>query len=133
MITILLEKIKALLTELKTNIENIKPSIDYSTNETEIGTWINNKKIYRKTIYATSTNEIDLSSLHIDEFIGFDYGGSIYKGSNNVYYPITFYQSSSARCTIFYEYGRSKLNFAAGTNPSTSFIYITIIYTKKEV
>lgn len=132
MITILLEKIKALLTELKTNIENIKPTIVYSTNETEIGKWIDGKKLYRKTIYATSTDDIDLTSLHIDKFIGFDYGGSIYKGSNNAYYPITFYQSSSAKCTIYYQDGVHLLKFAAGTNPSTSFIYITILYTKTE-
>lgn len=50
MITILLEKIKALLTELKGNIENINTSIDFSTDEKIIGKWIDNRPLYSKVI-----------------------------------------------------------------------------------
>ena len=58
MITILLEKIKVLLSELKTNIENMpKGGLDYSLQETEIGTWIDGRKVYRKVIYKESIRD----------------------------------------------------------------------------
>lgn len=51
MITILLEKIRAQLEALKSNIENIKPSSDYSLTEQKIGTDIDGRDIFMKTIY----------------------------------------------------------------------------------
>lgn len=86
MITILLEKIKALLIELKTNIENMpKGGGDYSTDEVECGTWIDGKKIYSKTMEFTTLNSGDnyknppIPMTEIDKFI--DYDGYLY--SNN--------------------------------------------------
>lgn len=65
MITILLEKIKALLSELKTNIENMpKGGLDYSLQETEIGTWIDGRKVYRKVIYKESIRDGNVSIEH---------------------------------------------------------------------
>ena len=50
MITILLEKIKALLSELKTNIENLPDRvISFSSDEKIVGTWIDGSPLYSKT------------------------------------------------------------------------------------
>lgn len=70
MITILLEKIKALLTELKTNIENIKPSSDYSLTEQKIGTDTDGADIFMKTIHDDTQLVMSSSrSYTIDEDI----------------------------------------------------------------
>ncbi|MBO7131781.1 hypothetical protein J6V85_00755 [Candidatus Saccharibacteria bacterium] len=68
MITILLEKIKALLIELKSNIENIKPTSDYSLSEKKIGTDIDGKDIFMKTIHdIEQMNSSATRSYTIDE------------------------------------------------------------------
>ena len=56
MITILLEKIKSLLSELKTNIENIdvNSSNEYSFDEKIIGKWVDGTNVYRKCFRFTS-------------------------------------------------------------------------------
>lgn len=69
MITILLEKIKALLSELKTNIENINTSTEFSTNETIIGKDIDGATLYSKTFVNTTTI---LSQTDWDFNIGYD-------------------------------------------------------------
>ena len=72
MITILLEKIKALLLELKSNIENIKPNSDYSTNELEIGTWVNGEKLYKKSYVLANSVYITTSNFSIPDVTNTD-------------------------------------------------------------
>lgn len=68
MITILLEKIKALLTELKTNIENFKPFIDYSTQEHVIGKWIDGvTDVYEITLTSNTDFYSNFKLLEFNE------------------------------------------------------------------
>lgn len=94
MITILLEKIKALLIELKYNIEHWDPSEQYSTEEKEIGHWLNDEKLYRKTFYSDTrvgykkNTELVLNDVIPDNInivsteciynVSYEYGGKIY-------------------------------------------------------
>ena len=74
MITILLEKIKVLLIELKTNIENLPVGIDiYSTTPTKIAKWIDNSDVYRIVMPVTSENEFSLPTRWGDSAILTDF------------------------------------------------------------
>lgn len=78
MITILLENIKALLSDMKTNIENIKPSSDYSLTEQKIGTDTDGRDIFMKTIHddtelvMSSTRSYTIDDDVNTEVIGID-------------------------------------------------------------
>lgn len=63
--------------EVSTNLEQLKTDVTnsnvYSTEETKVGTWIDGKPIYRKTIVIEAIasggqTSIDVSSLNIDTF-----------------------------------------------------------------
>lgn len=81
MITILLEKIKALLTELKTNIENINTSIDFSTDEKIIGKWIDNRPLYYK-VYVLP-NDLSVGSSWVPTGCIVPYADNIHMGFVN--------------------------------------------------
>lgn len=133
MITILLEKIKALLSELKTNIENIKTTIDYSTDEVEIGKWIDGKTLYRKTLTTAdmTDGDFDVTSLNIDTFVGFD--SASYLSSNRNITPINYYRSGSDICVCRYQPANKLITCYIGTGMSIYSMFVTILYTKTEV
>ena len=98
----------------------------YSTTETRIGTWINNKPLYRKVITGTTADgdtTIDLSSLNIDLIVNM----KGVAGNSGDYKPINFY---------FYGYSiSSRYSFGtmyvwASTPYANLPFYLTVEYTK---
>lgn len=113
-----------------TNINNsITTKTTYSTTETVVGTWINNKPIYRKivarNITATNHTTISLSSLNIDELLTVK---SINKKvSDDFTFYDNFFDSSEEKITLHYKNDIIEFWTATGTN-YTSTVWIE--YTK---
>lgn len=113
-----------------TNINNsITTKTTYSTTETVVGTWINNKPIYRKivarNITATNHTTISLSSLNIDELLTVK---SINKKvSDDSTFFDNFFDSSNEKITLHYRNDIIEFWTATGTN-YTSTVWIE--YTK---
>ena len=112
----------------------INDRVVYSTTE-EVATgetWIDGKPIYRKvfttTVEATSTKDIDLSSLNFYE-AWVDHGNSFsHYGGRSSSSAVVFYASSS-------DYGLCYLNTLGNLtinnhNPNPRTFYVTIKYTK---
>lgn len=118
-------------------------NIYYSTDEMVIGTWIDDRTLYRKTFSTTmpetitdgttSTNKIDLSSLNINEVVNIN---SIAK-KDSLYVPLQ-YVWHSGESTIYHStitYNASDKSLEISTNGeawSNVLVYVTIEYTKAE-
>lgn len=132
MITILLEKIKALLSELKTNIENIKSSIDYSETEREIGKWIDGTPLFEKTIVHKNITRLqnaqDYSTGITDNIKVVSFEGII-KASDKSY-PVPF--ATAAGISILYNEASGYLVTKGNDTFDNVDLYITIRYIKVE-
>lgn len=109
--------------------DSFKENNIYSTTETVVGTWVNNKPIYRKVvarnITATNGTNISLSSLNIDELLKIK---SINKKvSTNFTFYDNFFDSSEEKITLHYKNDIIEFWTATGTN-YTSTVWIE--YTK---
>ena len=138
--TILLEKVKALLSELKENLKNI--GTKYSKTEHKIGKWIDGKDIFEITKVATNLSIdtgykiediLDTTNINVINMFGFceTISGS---GVNRVLIGNDLYSSGSAKAI-----GTRIANNTHGVaiyNKSGMTItayYITIQYIKTEV
>lgn len=104
----------------------------YSTEEKIIGTWIDGKPIYRKSLnYVTSSTNFtaDISSLNIDKiFIDFSHS---YFEQGDFSLPLGIYGSSTDWNRPFYNKNTKTLYFQFGSVYTMSKdIWITINYTK---
>lgn len=109
--------------------DSFKENNIYSTTETVIGTWVNNKPIYRKivarNITATNHTTISLSSLNIDELLTVK---SINKKvSDDSTFFDNFFDSSNEKITLHYRNDIIEFWTGTGTN-YTSTVWIE--YTK---
>lgn len=142
MITILLEKIKALLSELKSNIENIKTSIDYSMDEQIVGTWTEDgitHDVYRKSFHVKELNysgnyEIVHGITNIKAILN-GFGSCTIDGNteNALFSP--FARCSTDNASIGFQIVTKTsifiwINTAFGTRPTD--LYVTIDYLKNE-
>ena len=127
MITILLEKIKALLIELKTNIENIKPNNNYSTNEVEIGTWTDGSKLYKKSYVLANSVYITTSNFSIPDVTNTD-------DMKWITY-CEFTRLNSGYVSLSCAKGSGGLSFKTDYNQVTAPAgsVLTLYYTKNEV
>lgn len=101
----------------------IEPNLhEYSTQEKVIGTWIDSKPIYEKTIFTNNSNT-DLSELNIETVI--DY---YFSNTNRWYAPSNYYGSSTDRYISYYDKDSKNIVISSGWGFINT--YITIQYTK---
>ena len=106
----------------------------YSNDEKRIGTWIDGKPIYQKTIVGktpprTGINTViaDVSSWNIDKVISFE-GIFMPGGSTNI--PINYYFSSNNYAMVHIN-DQSELTMILGfSEQDNKDVYITVRYTK---
>lgn len=108
------------------NVEN------YSTTETKIGTWYNNKPLYRKVIalsnITSSTSNADfedLSSLNIEE-VAHLYG-YYYAGGNK--FSVPFQDSEQNYCVMFVS-SANKLRGRIVNSSGSIYARVVVEYTK---
>lgn len=107
----------------------------YSTTERVVGTWIDGKKRYRKTLQATIGSDgkanIDCTSLNIDVVTAIQGIIAIQQTSLN-YTPLFFKNtgSTSYSTSCYYNGGNKSVVFDCTTGYSGGTAYVTIEYTK---
>lgn len=104
----------------------------YSTEEQRIGTWIDGKPLYRKTLVyngaVTGANYIDLTSLNY-EFIVIKEASFI--RSNFIFSPVRYNaQSANDLIEVFIDNTQKKMNINIGSAWNNTNCYVTIQYTK---
>ena len=105
---------------------------DYSTNEHVVGTWIDGRNVYEKTIYFGNLPNNDKKNVahgivNLDKVISFS--GFAYYSSYILSIPKTAIESSSWGIDIFIENADS-ITIQTGQNRSSFVAYVTIQYTK---
>lgn len=130
------------MNDLQDNVENaisssettlkglINDKIKYSTTETEIGTWIDNKKIYRKVINTGQISSTTKSVAHNISNLSFVinmFGVAIEAG---VYYTLPRISNSNTDRQIAVKCDTTNVYLEAGTNANFSDSYVVIEYTK---
>ena len=114
-------------------------SMNYSTDEQVVGTWIDGKPIYQKTFTGTctipkanntSTYLLDLTSLNIENDISID--GYFNEGDNKIpMNGISVWDSATFAIGTHYSYTQKKLSVHNVWSPITNGSYtITLRYTK---
>lgn len=110
----------------------VNTNIYSETNEQEIGTWIDGKKIYRKVITKTvssASDSIDLTSLNIDTLIS-QKGFNIQTESNTRNQTeIPIYVASNDYAFTFYRNTTKVLELRCGNTTYGNFTII-LEYTK---
>lgn len=101
---------------------------DYSLEEKEIGTWVDGKKIYRKTIFLVGTfsaesSTVVMSDSDIDTIINM-YGITV---NDNIFQTTIPYSYPNQNMAIYRHNG----NIYYYTKINISNVYITLEYTKK--
>lgn len=119
-------------------IKAVEPGEVYSTSERIVGTWIDGKPIYQKTVTKTlsittdktqTSNDIDVTSLAIDKLIKID---AFVSGSNFTRYSTDIWGSNMEYLfEAFYQndYKNLRLTINRSTFDGTT-AYVTIRYTK---
>ena len=108
-------------------------SIDYSTTEQEIGTWIDGKPLYQKTIVVTDSfsstkNYTDNDIASAEMLIIYD-GYYVSSTSEGTYYlPLNYTESSYNTYTGYREYNHNIFMRCNGF--SSSKCVVTVRYTK---
>ena len=137
MITILLEKIKALLIELKSNIQNISSDVNYYETETKGGLWIDGSQIYRKVIKidnpelgGTDYKSFNHNITHLDRIIS---ATASAKNSTYFYAPSTLQNQTESN--YFWLSWINSTQFQLRTKSITGIEKVCVIleYTKTEV
>lgn len=119
---------------------------DYSTDEMIIGTWIDGKPIYQKTVHISnmnitvqnsgeaSTELTDLASLNINSVVNLIVGSCNWGGTGRVQLPVCLINNSvSISVDYTYNYDTKKLSirhFRSSSSTVISDFYVTIQYTK---
>lgn len=106
----------------------------YSNDEKRVGTWIDGKPIYQKTIVGktpsstgVNTTIVDVSSWNIDKVILFE-GTFMPGGSTSI--PINYYYSPNNYAMVHIN-DQDKLTMILGFSEHTNKdVYITVRYTK---
>lgn len=118
------------LNDLQDNVEEaIDSTSNYSTNETVVGKWINNKPIYRKVVTGTTTssgNDTNVTTISNLDILLNIYGGII---ANNYFNPIGLY-TSSTNYVSGYAYQNGSVSLRHTDNYQNKDYYCIIEYTK---
>lgn len=149
MITILLSKIRDLLIELKTNIQNIETSFSYSETEHKIGKWFDGSDVYeialkntsgdRVIIYPQSTNEFAVTGI-TDKYVSDIYPNIDIFISGNFIESEKVTDDSYLRINnICFNFNTKTGKFSKYPNPDVGYMgyqinkdsYFIIRYTKK--
>ena len=114
------------------------PAVHYSTDEQVVGTWIDGKTLYEKTVVSTSalnqgtTNQIDLGTTNVKDFVSVE--GFASYGSNNSYVPLPYGDRANSNICITTITKSGTANIYIGpdyASPSTiNLVIITVRYTK---
>lgn len=106
------------------------PAHHYSTDEQIVGSWIDGKPVYEKTLNFTPNDrsyEVNLSSLNIDNFISVS--GFVKQTSGNVV-PLLYGTGGSDYAFPYYYTTGQVLKVAYGGDYNSAPWYVTIRYTK---
>ena len=114
--------------------ENLYPNCldKSSTSEHLTGRWIDNKLVYEKTIYFTTSNDCNLYVNHGLSSIADKYWINMEKSfvfGNNESLPVVWYYSASdwARAWL----NSTDIRFRSPASLGSRTVYITIQYTKR--
>lgn len=134
------KKIEKKCNQLAQEISNIEKEIKnierYSTEEQEVGFWINNKTIYKKTIYINGlpnantefftifTEDSNIDKIWIDESASF-----ILTEDENEQLPVNWYYSPSG-ASIMTSILNKNIRIITSDDKSKTKAYITVKYTK---
>lgn len=116
-----------------TNYVNTKSLEVYSTTETRIGTWTDNKPLYRKVLPITTPNST--SNTQIETFDSTyniqNYYGKVLIASSQQFLDINFYFSAEYNIATYVIQNTHAINMKVGSNSYTSQDgYIILEYTK---
>lgn len=120
------------------NVNQIKSAINnmstYSTTEEVVGTWINNKPIYRKTInFGALPNNTTKSVNHNISSLDYvtDIKGVAYNSNSSLYVPLPHVNVYGANYGLEVYMDNTKVYIIAASDMSAyNNSYITIEYTK---
>lgn len=127
--------ISTILTDINTNTTNIQKINDsevYSTSEVETNkTWVNGKKIYRKSFIVdlTSTSMNVPHDISNFETILLNESMSIYK-KNNIFIPLNYFYSTSDYSRVIVNNTDIQIRNTLSGTISDWTAYITLEYTK---
>lgn len=108
----------------------VNSKLNYSTDETVVGKWIDNKPLYRKVFKITNTNNpdinysLDVSSLNIERMVKLN--GFTYSASFGQYIDFYMYNVNAGGGFMYYDGNTISYNF----HWSADEVYIIIEYTK---
>lgn len=105
----------------------------YSLEETVVGTWIDGKPIYRKTILYTvgcSKTTVDSTVLSLPNISLIQTYGKATSKNYNVEYSVPFVDLDGWMAIVRYEYGNIQLRHKWFDDTDTFTLNITIEYTK---
>lgn len=110
-------------------------SVDYSTTEQQIGTWVDGKPLYQITLTASGgsgVRNIDISSLNVDTFCGIDSRGTYGVRSDNGQVVTANYTNpySASYAMAFITSGDKRTLELSVNSFDISSYAVTIIYTK---
>ncbi len=103
---------------------------NYSQNETEIGTWIDGKKLYRKVYIQSTSNPIDISHLNYDYIQVSSRIYFKYIPDNNYYWRETYCVNATNMFMEYINYTTNTLVYAVGSNMVAEKIITIVEYTK---
>lgn len=106
------------------------PPLIYSTDEREIGVWIDGKPLYQKTLNFQPTSgayTIDLSSLSIDKIT--DMSGVIVETNGNIA-PISYFTASSDYSAPYFTVSGNIMHARYAGNWNSGTWLFTLQYTK---
>lgn len=116
--------------------EDFQPII-YSTDEREVGVWIDGKPLYQKTIELTNTTintlvNIDLSSYDIDTLVSSVGRFNRITGSLELWYSFDYYYTNNWWSMLQYNSTNDRIEMMIymDSSESTNHQYITLQYTK---
>lgn len=108
-------------------------SVEYSTEEKEVGTWIDGSKLYQKTIHYTHNDEIEAGYTTIASLSNVDYiefmNCSLYNPTDKRTYALPYAYGSSTTA-LTYDNGNIKLRVNSDTLNTNWDIVVTVRYTK---
>lgn len=107
----------------------------YSTSEQQIGTWIDNKPLYRRSIvqdniaYNTANTEITIMTLsNVDNII--DIKGVLWNSAKTLCYQTPYTSTNNLVTRIYFVPNGQKLCFMSQDTWSSAKLVITVEYTK---
>ena len=108
---------------------------DYSTDEMIIGTWIDGKPIYQKTISQSNSSKslvnIDLSSSNIETVINLrGIYTRVVNSSRTLFIPFYNYDDGNTKSILRYDTSNSSIQYNIVVPETTNLQIITIQYTK---